>query len=87
MLRLVGSCISYPATQIWNRQQAIVVTVKHSADRMFRNLWRDRCGGVFVEYLLLLTIVGIGTIAGLATVRAALIAELIDLANSIAAIN
>jgi Flp pilus assembly pilin Flp len=44
-------------------------------------------GGVFVEYLLLLTVVGIGTIAGLATVRTALIAELIDLANSIAAIN
>lgn len=52
-----------------------------------RRLRHDIRGGVFVEYLLLLTIVGIGTIAGLAMVRTALIAELIDLANSIAAIN
>ena len=50
-------------------------------------LFHDTYGGVFVEYLLLLTIVGIGVIAGLATVRTALIAELTDLANSIAAIN
>jgi Flp pilus assembly pilin Flp len=47
---------------------------------------RRRRGGVFVEYLLLLTIVGIGVIAGLATVRAALISELMDLANAIASI-
>ena len=51
-----------------------------------RRLLHDTRGGVFVEYLLLLTIVGIGVIAGLATVRSALISELLDLANAIASI-
>ena len=51
-----------------------------------RRLWHDRRGGVFVEYLLLLTLVGIGTIAGLATVRGALLNELLELAAAIAAI-
>lgn len=46
----------------------------------------DEEGTVFVEYLLLLTIVGIGVIAGLATLRGALMSELIDLANAIASI-
>lgn len=41
-------------------------------------------GAVFVEYLLLLTIVGIGAIAGLAAVRGALISELLELADAIA---
>lgn len=40
-------------------------------------------GAVFVEYLLLLTIVGIGTIAGLAAVRGALLNELLELAQAI----
>ncbi len=44
-------------------------------------------GAVFVEYLLLLTIIGIGAIAGLTTLRSALINELWDLANAINAIN
>lgn len=44
-------------------------------------------GSVFVEYILLVTIVGIGVIVGLATVREALVNELIDLANAINAIN
>lgn len=51
-----------------------------------RQGWRDDRGGVFVEYLLLLTIVGIGVIAGLATVRGALLNELLELAAAIAAI-
>ena len=46
-----------------------------------------RRGSVFVEYILLVTLVGIGIIAGLATVRNALINELFDLANAINAIN
>ena len=54
--------------------------------KLLRRLRRDTHGGVFVEYLLLLTIVGIGVIAGLATLRAALISELLDLANAIASI-
>jgi Flp pilus assembly pilin Flp len=44
-------------------------------------------GTIFVEYVLLVTLVGIGIIAGLATVRNALINEMFDLANAINAIN
>lgn len=54
--------------------------------RATRLLFKDESGTIFVEYLLLLTIVGIGVIAGLATLRGALISELIDLANAIASI-
>lgn len=46
-----------------------------------------RQGSIFVEYLLLLTIVGIGVLVGLAVVRVALVNELHDLANAINAIN
>ena len=53
----------------------------------YRKLRNECSGAVFVEYLLLLTIVGIGAIAGLATVRGALIAELFDLAEAIDAIS
>ena len=53
--------------------------------RRLRPLVHDNDGSIFVEYLLLMTIVGIGTIAGLATVRGALLNELIELANSISA--
>ena len=49
-------------------------------------LLRDTRGGIFVEYLLLLTIVGIGVIAGLATIRGALLNELLELADAINAI-
>ena len=48
-----------------------------------RRTQKSRKGGVFVEYLLLLTVVGIGSIAGLAAVRGALLNELFDLANAI----
>lgn len=54
--------------------------------RFLRNLWRlrrDTRGSVFIEYLLLCTIVGIGVIVGLATLKEALIAELTDLAEAI----
>lgn len=50
--------------------------------------WKQKVrGAVFVEYLLLLTIIGIGAIAGLTTLRSAMYNELIDLANAINAIN
>lgn len=65
----------------WNSWRSVVPFVRPA-----RRLIQDNRGGVFVEYLLLLTIVGIGVIAGLATVRSALIAELLDLANAIASI-
>jgi Flp pilus assembly pilin Flp len=45
-----------------------------------------RRGTVFVEYILLVTIVGIGVIVGLASVREALVNELVELANAINAI-
>jgi len=48
---------------------------------------RGSKGSIFVEYLLLLSIVGIGVLVGLASVRTALVNELIDLANAINAIN
>lgn len=57
--------------------------------RFLRNLGRlrrDTRGGVFIEYLLLCTIVGIGVIVGLAALKEALISELNDLATAIAAI-
>ena len=50
------------------------------------DLAQDSRGGVFVEYLLLLTIIGIGVIAGLATIRGALLNELLELADAINAI-
>ena len=50
--------------------------------------WKNKVrGSVFVEYLLLLTIIGIGAIAGLTTLRHALDSELKELANAINAIN
>lgn len=55
--------------------------------RKTRTSYRARKATVFVEYLLLLTIVGIGVIAGLAALRGALTSELIDLANAIASIS
>ena len=51
--------------------------------RKLRQLASDTGGSVFVEYLLLLTIVGIGVIAGLATVRGSLLNELLELAEAI----
>ena len=47
---------------------------------------RQRSGAVTVEYILLLTIVGIGALVGLASVRNSLINELTDLATAIMAI-
>ncbi len=52
----------------------------------FVRLRRDVRGAVFVEYLLLLTLIGIGVICGLATLRDSLVAELNDLAEAINAI-
>jgi hypothetical protein len=47
---------------------------------------RRRSGSVFVEYILLVTIVGIGIIVGLACLREALVNELLELADAINAI-
>lgn len=53
---------------------------------MLSRLRSEERGAVFVEYLLLLTIVGIGVIVGLSSVRLALIVELQELASAIDAI-
>ncbi|MBA2117893.1 hypothetical protein [Bremerella alba] len=55
-------------------------------NKQIRQLAGDCRGSVFVEYLLLLTIVGIGVIAGLATVRGSLLNELLELAEAIASL-
>lgn len=56
--------------------------------RTQKKRWKRKVrGSIFIEYLLLLTIIGIGAIAGLTTLRSALINELMDLANAINAIN
>jgi Flp pilus assembly pilin Flp len=47
---------------------------------------RERRGAVTVEYLLLVTLVGIGVLVGLAAVRNALVQELDDVAAAISAI-
>lgn len=44
-------------------------------------------GAIFIEYLLLVTLVGFGVIVGLAALRSSLTNELLDLANAINAIN
>jgi pilus assembly protein Flp/PilA len=54
--------------------------------KLFLRLRRHDRGAVFVEYLLLLTLVGIGVIAGLAAVRVALLSELDDLVQAILSI-
>jgi pilus assembly protein Flp/PilA len=55
--------------------------------KLLRRLARRVDGAVFVEYLLLLTLVGIGVIAGLAAVRGAMLSELQDLTDAIKAIS
>ena len=44
-------------------------------------------GTVVIEYLLLVTLVGLGVIVGMSVLREALVNELTDLANAINAIN
>ena len=66
--------------------QSMFLQIARLAARL-RRLRKDVDGSIFVEYLLLLTLVGIGVIVGLAAVRTALINELLDLANAINATN
>jgi Flp pilus assembly pilin Flp len=49
-------------------------------------LRKDKRGEVFVEYILLLTIVGIGVIVGLAVLKDSLLNELQELSDAILAI-
>ncbi len=55
--------------------------------RMFGSSRRRHRGIVTIEYLLLVTLVGIGSIVGLALVRNALVTELNDVATAITQLN
>lgn len=52
-----------------------------------RSSRRQRRGALTLEWILLVTVLVIGIIGGLGAVRAATVAELIDLAGAIEAIN
>jgi pilus assembly protein Flp/PilA len=63
------------------------VTAQSSKDGQGVNYSNQRRkGAVTVEYILLITIVGLGALVGLAAVRNSLINELTDLATAIMAI-
>ena len=62
------------------------VAMRHLLYWMNR-LRKDTRGEVFVEYILLLTIVGIGVIVGLGVLRSALVEELVELATAILSIS
>jgi pilus assembly protein Flp/PilA len=59
--------------------------IRRITQSVVRKGWTRR-GSVFVEYILLVSIVGIGVIVGLAVVREALVNELVELAEAINAI-
>ena len=50
---------------------------------MFAKLWNDECGNVAVEYLFLLSIVGLGLVIAYSNLETALKAEYTELANAI----
>jgi len=67
-------------------RQQNVTTLVSSADQGVKKANQRRTGAVTVEYILLITLVGLGALVGLASVRNSLINELTDLATAIAAI-
>jgi Flp pilus assembly pilin Flp len=51
---------------------------------MLKNFWNDDCGAIVtVEIILIITILGIGLIVGLTTVRDAVNSELADVAAAV----
>ncbi|OWK35265.1 Flp family type IVb pilin [Fimbriiglobus ruber] len=54
---------------------------------MFAKLWKDEEGAVALEYLLLLTIVGLGMVIGFSNLSNALNAEYTELGNAILALS
>jgi len=63
----------------------MIKTLKKDSEQPRKS--NSRKGSVFVEYILLITLVGLGVIVGLACVREALVGELNDLADAIEAIS
>lgn len=76
--------VRLPSFQLRGRVMSHILGLLLARFRSMRDIVSDNRGSIFVEYLLLVTIVGIGTIAGLVTIRGALLSELIDLADAIA---
>ena len=71
-----------------NRQKRTAVRYMFRLNKLNKRLFpKGHRGAVFIEYLLLVTLVGFGVIVGLAALRSALVNELLDLANAINAIN
>jgi len=56
--------------------------------KLFKNLWKDDAGAILAaEYLFIATILVIGIIVGLASVRDAVVSELAELANAYLALS
>ena len=56
--------------------------------RLLNNLWKDDAGAIIaMEYLLIATILVIGIVVGLTSVRAAINAEMAELANAYLALS
>lgn len=56
-------------------------------ENLLAKLWNDDNGIVFIEYLLLATIVALGLIVGLAAIEAAANVELTELSNAVLSVN
>lgn len=55
---------------------------------MLKSLWKDECGAIVsTELVLVITILGIGMIVGLTTLRNAVVSELADTANAVNNVN
>lgn len=54
---------------------------------MFAKLWKDEAGVISVEYLFLVTIVGLGLVVGFANLEGAINVEYTELSNAILALN
>ena len=54
---------------------------------MFAKLWNDEAGVIAVEYLFLVTIVGLGLVVGFSTLEGAINVEYTELSNAILALS
>jgi Flp pilus assembly pilin Flp len=54
---------------------------------MFAKLWKDEAGVISVEYLFLVTIVGLGLVVGFANLEGAINVEYTELSNAILALS
>ncbi len=54
---------------------------------MFAKLWKDEAGVISVEYLFLVTIVGLGLVVGFSTLEGAINVEYTELSNAILALS